>query len=73
MKNIDKKIDKERNNKINKLAESKIREVIGKFDPKAEIKIISNDKIRIIVSKEVIPRIIGRGVHYIRNRKNIRS
>jgi ATPase len=61
LKNIDKKTDKERNNKINKLAESKIREVIGKFDPKAEIKIISNDKIRIIVSKEVIPRIIGRG------------
>jgi len=61
LKNIDKKIDKERNHKINKLAESKIREVIGKFDTKAEIKIISNDKIRIIVNKEVIPRIIGRG------------
>ena len=61
LKNIDKKTDKERNNRINKLAESKIREVIGKFDPKAEVKIVSNDKIRIIVSKEVIPRIIGRG------------
>ena len=31
------------NNKINKLAESKIKEVIKRFDPNAEINIISND------------------------------
>lgn len=61
LKNIDKKSPSEGNNKINRLAESKIREVIGRFDPQAEIKIISNDKIRVLVSKEIIPKIIGRG------------
>ena len=49
------------NNKINKLAESKIKEVIKRFDPNAEINIISNDQVRILVNKEVIPKIIGRG------------
>ncbi|VFJ15420.1 PINc/VapC family ATPase [Candidatus Nitrosocosmicus franklandus] len=61
LKNIDKKTAGEKNNRINKLAESKIREVIGRFDNQAEIKIISNDKIRILVSKDKIPKIIGRG------------
>ena len=49
------------NNKINKLAESKIKEVIKRFDPNAEINIISNNRVRILVNKEVIPKIIGRG------------
>lgn len=61
LENIDKKTAGEKNNRINKLAESKIREVIGRFDNQAEIKIISNDKIRILVSKDKIPKIIGRG------------
>ena len=61
LKNIENKNDAEKNNKINKLAESKIREVIGKFDPQAEIKIISSGKIKVMVSKDKIPRIIGRG------------
>ncbi len=61
LENIDKKASGEKNNRINKLAESKIREVIGRFDAQAEIKIISGDRIRILVDKEKIPRIIGRG------------
>jgi ATPase len=61
LENIDKKVLGDKNNKINKLAESKIREVIGRYDSQAEIKIISNDKIRILVNKEKIPKIIGRG------------
>jgi ATPase len=61
LENIDKKGSGEKNNRINRLAESKIREVIGRFDSQAEIKIISGDKIRILVDKEKIPRIIGRG------------
>lgn len=61
LENIDKKGLVEKNNKINKLAESKIREIIGRYDSQAEIKIISNDKIRILVNKEKIPKIIGRG------------
>jgi ATPase len=59
LENINNKI--ENNNKINKLAESKIKEVIKRFDPHAEIHIISNDRVRILVNKEVIPKIIGRG------------
>ncbi|MGN6822915.1 MAG: KH domain-containing protein, partial [Candidatus Nitrosocosmicus sp.] len=48
-------------NSINKLAELKIKEVIKRFDPNAEINIISNDRVKILVNKEVIPKIIGRG------------
>jgi ATPase len=61
LKNIDKATEKNNSNKINKLAESKIREIINRFDPTAEIKIISSDKVRILLNKEVIPKIIGRG------------
>jgi ATPase len=61
LKNIDKATDKNNSNKINKLAESRIREIINRFDPNAEIKIISSDKVRILLNKEVIPKIIGRG------------
>jgi ATPase len=59
LENINKK--SENNNKINKIAESKIKEVIKRFDPNAEINIISNDRVKILVNKEVIPKIIGRG------------
>ena len=46
---------------IEKLAESKIRETIRRFDPNAEIEILSNNSIRVCVDKEVMPSIIGRG------------
>ncbi len=61
LKNIGQKKEGERYSKINKLAESKIREIIDRFDPKAEIKFLSSDKIKILLNKEVIPKIIGRG------------
>ena len=61
LENIDKRGQGEKNNKINRLAESKIREIIGRYDTQAEIKIISNDRIRVLVNKEKIPKIIGRG------------
>ena len=48
-------------NNIYKLAESKIRDVIRRFDPDPEITILTDNKIRIKVQKETIPRIIGRG------------
>ncbi|MGN6348842.1 MAG: ATPase, T2SS/T4P/T4SS family, partial [Candidatus Nitrosocosmicus sp.] len=48
-------------NSINKLAELKIKEVIKRFDNNSEINIISNDRVKILVNKEVIPKIIGRG------------
>jgi ATPase len=46
---------------IEKLAESKIRETIRRFDSEAEIEILSNNSIRVRVDKEVMPSIIGRG------------
>jgi ATPase len=48
-------------NNIYKLAESKIKDVIRHFDPNPEISIISDNKVRIKVQKETIPRIIGKG------------
>lgn len=48
-------------NNIYKLAESKIRDVIRRFDPNPEIAIISDNRIRIKVQKDTIPRIIGKG------------
>ena len=46
---------------IEKLAESKIRETIRRFDSDAEIEILSNNSIRVRVDKDVMPSIIGRG------------
>ncbi len=60
LENIDKKTGST-NNKINRLAESKIKEIINRFDPRAEIRIVSNDRVKISVNKEVIPKIIGKG------------
>lgn len=48
-------------NNIYKLAESKIKDVIRRFDPNPEISIISDNKVRIKVQKDTIPRIIGKG------------
>jgi ATPase len=61
LENINTKLENNNNNRINKLAESKIKEVIKRFDPHAEINIISKDRVKIFVNKEVIPKIIGRG------------
>jgi ATPase len=46
---------------IRKLAESKIRDVIRRFDSNAEINIVSENRVQIKVNKEVVPLIIGRG------------
>jgi ATPase len=46
---------------IRRLAESKVRDIIRRFDPKAEIKIISKDRVRVKVNKDIAPTIIGRG------------
>ena len=48
-------------NNIYKLAESKIKDVIRRFDPNPEISILSRNKVRIKVQKDTIPRIIGKG------------
>ena len=46
---------------IERLAESKIRDTIRRFDSEAEIEILSNNSIRVRVDKESIPALIGRG------------
>ena len=46
---------------ITTLAESKIRDTIRRFDPKAEIKLTSRDRVQIRVNKDIAPVIIGRG------------
>src|SRR5919109_1425268 len=46
---------------IRRLAESKVRDIIGRFDPSADIRIISQDKVQIRVNKDIAPVIIGKG------------
>lgn len=49
------------NETIRKLAESKIRDVVRRFDSYAEINILSENRVQIKVDKDVVPLIIGRG------------
>jgi ATPase len=58
-------------NHITKLAESKIKDVVRRFDPNAEIEIISGNKVRIKVAKEIIPKIIGRSGSTVSELENI--
>ena len=48
-------------NPVFKLAESRIRDVIRRFDPDAQISILSNNRAQILVHKSIVPRIIGKG------------
>jgi ATPase len=48
-------------NAIRKLAEERIRDVVRRFDPNADIIIISEGRVKLKVQKDVIPRIIGKG------------
>jgi ATPase len=46
---------------IRRLAESKVRDIIRRFDPSADIRIVSHDKVQIRVNKDIAPVIIGKG------------
>ncbi len=46
---------------VHKLAQSKIMDIVRRFDPNAEVNVISNNKVQIRVSKEAAPRVIGKG------------
>ena len=46
---------------VRKLAQSKIMDVVRRFDPHAEVNVISDNKVQVRVSKEAAPRIIGKG------------
>ena len=46
---------------IEKLAEDKIRDIFKKFDPRVEVEILSDNKVKVLVDKQSIPAIIGKG------------
>jgi ATPase len=46
---------------VRKLAQSKIMDVVRRFDPAAEVNVISDNKVQVRVSKEAAPRVIGKG------------
>jgi len=46
---------------IEKLAEDKIRDTFKRYDPKSEVEILSDNRVRVLVDKQAIPSIIGRG------------
>ena len=46
---------------IEKLAEDKIKETFKKYDPRAQVEILSDNRVKVIVDEQYIPSIIGRG------------
>jgi len=46
---------------IESLAQEKIKETFKRYDPRAQVEILSNHKVRVIVDKQYIPSIIGKG------------
>jgi ATPase len=46
---------------IKRLAQSKIMDTIRRFDPKAEVNILSENRVQVKVSKDAAPKIIGKG------------
>jgi ATPase len=46
---------------VRKLAQSKIMDVMRRFDPGAEVNVLSDNKVQVRVSKEAAPRVIGKG------------
>ena len=46
---------------IEKLAEDKIKETFKRYDPHAEVEILSDNRVKVMVDEQYIPSIIGRG------------
>ena len=46
---------------IEKLAEDKVRDTFRRFDPHAEVEILSGNSVKVMISKQFIPSVIGRG------------
>ena len=46
---------------IEKLAEDKIRETFKRYDPHAEVEILSDNRVKVLVNEQYIPSIIGKG------------
>jgi len=45
---------------VEKLAEEKVKDTFKKFDPRAEVEILSENNVKVKVDKQAIPSIIGR-------------
>jgi ATPase len=46
---------------IEKLAEDKIKETFKRYDPRAEVEILSDNRVKVMVDKQCIASIIGKG------------
>jgi ATPase len=46
---------------IEKLAEDKIRDIFKKFDPRVEVEILSDNRVKVLVDKQSMASIIGKG------------
>ncbi len=46
---------------IEKLAEDKIRDIFKKFDPRVEVEILSDNRVKVMVNKQCMAAIIGKG------------
>ena len=46
---------------IEKLAEDKVRETFKRYDPQAQVEILSENRVKVMVDEQYIPSIIGRG------------
>ena len=46
---------------IEKLAEDKLRDTFKRYDPRAEIEILSDNRVKVAVDQQYIPSIIGKG------------
>jgi len=46
---------------IAKLAEDKVRETFKRYDPQAEVEILSDNRVKVFVDEQYIPSIIGKG------------
>jgi len=46
---------------IEKLAEDKIKDTFKKYDPHAQVEILSDNRVKVMVNEQYIPSIIGRG------------
>ncbi|KAF6247303.1 ATPase [Nitrosopumilus sp. b3] len=46
---------------IEKLAEDKIKDTFKRYDPHAQVEILSDNRVKVLVNEQYIPSIIGRG------------
>jgi len=46
---------------IEKLAEDKVLDTFRQFDPRAKVEILSGNSVKVMISKQFIPSVIGRG------------